>query len=484
MGIIGVGATALAFDGTGHLLATGGDENITRLWDVSDAGAPQPRSVLSGSSLGVNALTISGRGQTLAVGSGDGSIRLWDLSDPLRPAPGAVLSGLTDAVDSLAFAAGGSLLVSGSPHSGGGDSTDTGTVRLWPVSGAGRSAAIAQLPMGILGDPAFSPHGSLLAGGFPTTIWRIGHFAQTQQVGTVSTFNQGGQAVAFSPDGHWLVSGYPLVRWDVQDPGAAKALDPTVSRTAMVPWIAYAPDGRTVALPGPNDLELWPANGSAQRPLSTLVGSNLGTYSLNASLGAYSPDAASLATVGKDGQAVVWDISHPEAPVRQSVLGDRDDPVTAVAFSSRPDLLIIGRTTGSVQLWDISHRAQPQLMSSRRRHTAAVGGLAMQPGGQLLASSEIGGRIVLWSLRDPTQPLDVASFTIGGNFSAPTVAFSPDGSMLAASHEGQTVVWDTNITEILGAICARTAPIDQPTWATYLSGFDFDPPCAQPEQRK
>ena len=399
------------------------------------------------------------------------------MTDPVRPAPGAVLTGHTDRIRSLVFTADGRRLVSASSDGAHGqESADysNSTIRLWPVAGAQRTAAIDVVPSGVQGTPAFSPNSTMLAAGFPTTIWGIGRPRSDAQLGRIPTFNQGGQAVAFSPDGRWIVSGDPLVRWDVQDPREPRTLDSGIIRTNGSSSVTYGPDGRTVATTDLfSPVRLWRPDGIGPNPTTTLPGSTSGNQGVS-----YASDGASLATLTDGGQAAVWDVSDPDAPVRQSLLGNADDRVDSVAFGSGVDLLVTGTASGTLTVWDVSDRMRPHTISSVRRHAGAVGGLAAQPDGDLLASAGADGHVLLWSLHDPDQPLELTTFVVDGPQFSPVLAFSPNGAMLAASIERQVIVWDTDVPGILQRICARTARIDDAEWARYLPGSDFDPPCA------
>jgi WD40 repeat protein len=188
--------------------------------------------------------------------------------------------------------------------------------------------------------------------------------------------------------------------------------------------LAWAPDGKTLAVggwissptwPGPGGALLWDVPGGA-----LLRGLEFGDPV--AAL-AFSPDGGRLA-VGSNKAVELWDPQGKRAEARRKAR----EKITALAFA--PDGRLAVADGAVVLLGDATELG----------HGAGVRALAFSPDGALLVTGGEDGVVRLWDARagSPVGALD------WGIRPVTALAFAPDGMTAAAGGEGQVVVWDVD----------------------------------------
>jgi len=205
--------------------------------------------------------------------------------------------------------------------------------------------------------------------------------------------------------------------------------------------LAWSPDGKTLAVGAAasagSAAQLWDA--SSGRALAALRGPAGQVYQMM-----WSPDGQLLAAGVDDHSVRVWDMRNHS--LLQTLQGT-DLIVFSVAWSPRGERLAAGNSDGSVQLWE---RATWRKLATwngptttgqftaGRYHTAAYT-VAWSPDGRLLAATRYDGYVRVWDANSGTL-LHLLSTSNQPN----AVSWSPDGHLLAtASDDGTVQLWDT-----------------------------------------
>jgi WD40 repeat protein len=223
--------------------------------------------------------------------------------------------------------------------------------------------------------------------------------------------------------------------------------------------VSMSPDGTLVATGGYDGV--WVFNRLTGQQVAQLeITTDTIDFNLNqlreyaSRLVAFSPDGRELVTARcarqpcgpGDGVMVVWDTATWKA----NHVIDKLNPVTAIAFNPAGTLLATGTcgvyapqsgsncAQGQVQLWD--PRAGVAAGSALNGHSSQVLSVAFSPDGSVLASGGNDNAIVLWSVatrRASGQPL------VGHGGPVNRLAFSPDGRILASAGGDRTVrLWN------------------------------------------
>jgi WD40 repeat protein len=195
--------------------------------------------------------------------------------------------------------------------------------------------------------------------------------------------------------------------------------------------VAYAPDGRTVAISGDDGtVRVWKA-GPDGAPLGapTVLGGHRGeVWSPQ-----FSADGRFLAACGVDGLITVWNVRSAN---RVKVLRGHTGKVWNVAFSPDSRHLASTGDDGTVRIWDpaAGGAARTVLRIAKVREL----GVAYSADGRHLAASDGDGVVRVWPAAGTGRPVLLR----GHSSSVENLAFSPDGRHLAsASTDGTARVW-------------------------------------------
>jgi WD40 repeat protein len=424
----GVTLTAVAFSPRRHVVAAAtSDFRIT----IYDAASGEIRLAFDQHKTVIGAIAFFADSELVVSGDYDGTVLLWNAES------GEVkrrLAGHTDRIYELAVTRNGNMVASASADR---------TVRVWDCA-SDASPRIANVFRDEARSVSFSPDGSLLAAGSRELLLRIWDTGTYQELEPIRGSHRPG--ATFLPDGRLT-----FASWERRQ--ALCTLDPRTRDCALEPkgWVL--------------DLAF------SRRPGDLILAARADRAATSVNRGGKPAPTVDLYRVDKD-QATRLDPLLPGFPVGclavsprgTWAVGDADGArvklfedltqrsaveltaqaaqgVRGAAFSADGARLAVGFSDGRIALW----RMDPQTGAWKpgkewQAHDAAVTELAFGPTSH--ATLVTGG----WDRTVKTWNCDAAEMAQPPRACANTImsiAFSPSGETLAASHfDGDIDIWD------------------------------------------
>ncbi len=229
--------------------------------------------------------------------------------------------------------------------------------------------------------------------------------------------------------------------------------------------LAISPDGNIIAS-GDNDknIRLWDLN-------TKEILASLSRHSQAVKSVAFSPDGKILATASDDKTIKLWDINTLKEIC--TLLG-HSRAVKSVVFSPDGQILASGSWDKTVKLWDVNTGREICTLTG---HQLQVNSVAFSPQGKLLASASCDRTIRLWQLRAfegfeekfQNHPCGGLLSTLSGHaWAVLTVAFSPDGKILATGSDDNTIkLWEVNTGQLMNTFSAHS-------WSVVALAFTAD----------
>ena len=147
----------------------------------------------------------------------------------------------------------------------------------------------------------------------------------------------------------------------------------------------------------------------------------------------FSPDGTILASGSSDDTIKLWDIA---TGTLKNTLEGHTDSVRSVAFSPDGTTIASGSYDDTIKLWDV---ATGTLKTTLEGHKDDVNSVAFSPDGTTIASSSDDTTVILWDVATGTLKATLE----GHKDKIHSVAFSPDGTTIASSSDNATVIlWD------------------------------------------
>jgi WD40 repeat protein len=490
-----------------NLLISGSNNGYLTFWDLSTGIGESKEAVIAAPrffSGAVLSLAISPNGKWLAVGGLNGNVVIWDLAR--RQAIKFIDLGSVT-VRKLVWSPTGDRLA------GAGYNRTNGVVYIWDESGA----QVDQLSNNdeLIFALDWSPNGEFLAfvGGdlnnssYPRTVWL--YALRTRKHVEISAQGENIRALAFDRDSQILAAGSEdgtLRLWDVSLAGASETVRfitqftdfvtrPSLQSLAFTPQglnrLAYFTNDNQVAiydvgLSSPLNTELAPASSTGlllassagpdgevrtitQRSGSLFVTTVDTSQRLDLDLGeiasaAFGPGER-IAVANTQGRIIIWDLQTGQSV--WDFTTPESKPV-ALAFSLDGGRLALSECERSyspctdeafVQVYEVGTDGQPDDFLLLTVYTGeAITSLAFSPDGGILAGGSAGGAIRLWeysagSFHYPILWDETTQVT--------ALAFSPDGLTLASGNrDGGLALWDLPTRQQIGrTMQVAAAPI-------------------------
>lgn len=371
----------LSFAPDGQTLASGGQDNVIRIWQISSG---KQLMELRGHASHVRDCVYSPDGDSLLSAGRDGQVKLWQ---PDRYAEMVVFDkgplGESDAVLAAHFSRDGTELVTA-------DRDRTAT--LWNIAKREPIQHFAEGHEFLASTAQFFDDGSRLATGAGDSTVRVWDVATGTELllleGTGYT-----AALAVSPDGKWIASGGTDTGLQIWDASTGKRFNSLESHESPVTAIAFSADSQTLA-----------------------SGDDLGRCFL----------------WRRDPQSGIWTVSH-------QLLG-HSRAIVDLAFAQGDRLLVSASGDNTCGVWDVT--TGTELRDRVLKHPEWINAMDVADDGTQVLTSCDDGRVRLWSLDDAEL---LATFSPAGEDVVYTsVDLSPDGetALVTCAATGKVYLWD------------------------------------------
>ncbi|MCF2147701.1 serine/threonine protein kinase [Desmonostoc muscorum LEGE 12446] len=230
---------------------------------------------------------------------------------------------------------------------------------------------------------------------------------------------------------------------------------------SSVNGLAFCPEGKILASANDDkNIKLWDLN--TKKVIASLSEHRQAVKSV-----AFSPDGKILASASDDKTIKLWDINTFK---EISTLLGHSHAVKSVTFSPDGQILASGSWDKTVKLWNVNTGDQICTLTG---HKLQVNSVAFSPQGQIIASASYDRTIRLWQISSQKEFKNCPCYTLSGILSGHawavlTVAFSPDGKVLATGSDDKTIkLWEVNTGQLISTLSGHS-------WSVVSVAFTAD----------
>jgi len=312
-----LGFNCVAFDATGHRLASGSEDGTVKLWNLD---RPHDPLVLHTNGAFVRAVAFSSN-NTVVASADLHDLLLFDVPSGERRS----VMGAEGPFRDVAFCHDGSHLAAAHAEA----------VSIWDIE---QSLPIAVLATGEATSVHFMPDGVRIAVAVPLGAAQIWNF-RTQRL--IQSLSEGTSRIAVSPDGSLLAEANDVGVIYIHDlaGGNSRRIN---AHNAPINTLGFSSDG-TRLLSGSSDRTIREWAVATRKLLLTLEGHHGAVLSA-----VFSPSGDRIVSASFDGTLKVWDASSGALAL---TLRGHEKAVNTVAFSADGRLIVTGSDDQTVRIW-------------------------------------------------------------------------------------------------------------------------------------
>lgn len=302
---------------------------------------------------------------------------------------------------------------------------------------------------------AFSPDGTLLAGGMTNGEIHLWQPDDGQPLAMLKVHETRIWDLAFSPDGQWLVSGSKDQTVRLTERSTGRCLQRFTGHTDWVRSVAFHPNGQLIAS-GSQDqtVRLWEVQTGRTLHILPHQGWVLDL--------AFSPDGAYLASGGTDHSVYLWDVATGQALATGC---EHQAAIYTVSFSPDGALLATGSDDRTLRLWNVAALVSAEGQPCRTvltGHSAGIYVAAFSPDSKRLFSGGAEAAIRIWDVATG-QPLHTL---VGHQREVNALTVSPDGMGLATGESDTSMIY---LWELAAQPRARHARLGYRNWTNAIA---------------